>query len=167
MLNGGSLYTFFSQSEVGTYQTMFHTMKTGNTFVNSTKEGVEKVRQGGFAYLTDGPYLDYYNSRNPCNTMMLENLLEAKSYGIALQRNSELTNPISVAILKVILNHCIHGHLIGEARYAWKQLTTNMRKNKTDLIIDQFLAPRRRCRGQAPWEMVGSSQWMSRPQSNG
>lgn len=103
VLNGGSLYAFFKQSQVGTYQTMFHTMKTGNTFVNSTIEGVEKVRQGGFAYLTDGPYLDYYNSRNPCNTMMLENLLEAKSYGIALQRNSELTNPFSVAILKVIL----------------------------------------------------------------
>ena len=82
---------------------MFQTMKTGNTFVNSTIEGVEKVRQGGFAYLTDAPYLEYYNRRNPCNTMMLENLLEAKSYGIALQRNSELTNPFSVAILKVIL----------------------------------------------------------------
>ncbi|XP_078361238.1 glutamate receptor 2-like [Oculina patagonica] len=101
VLNGGSLYTFFSQSEVETYQTMFHTMKTGNTFVNSTKEGVETVRKGGFAYLTDGPYLDYYNRRNPCNTMMLENLLEAKSYGIALQRNSELTNQFSVAILKL------------------------------------------------------------------
>lgn len=103
MLNGGSLYTFFRQSEYETYQTMFHTMKTGNTFVNSTKQGVQKVRDGGFAYLTDGPYLDYYNRRNPCNTMMLENLLEAKSYGIALQRNSELTNQFSVAILKVII----------------------------------------------------------------
>lgn len=101
VLNGGSQYAFFKQSQVGTYQTMFHTMQTGNTFVNSTKEGVEKVRQGGFAYLTDGPYLDYYNSRNPCNTMMLENLLEAKSYGIALQRNSELTDSFSVAILKL------------------------------------------------------------------
>ena len=90
---------------MGTYQTMFHAMRTGNTFVNSTKEGVEKVRQGGFAYLTDGPYLDYYNSRNPCNTMMLDNLLEAKSYGIALQRNSELTNPFSVEILKVIIKN--------------------------------------------------------------
>ena len=87
---------------------MYHTMKTENTFVNSTKEGVDNVRAGGvddadqFAYLTDGPYLDYYNRRNPCNTMMLENLLEAKSYGIALQRNSELTNQFSVAILEVI-----------------------------------------------------------------
>ena len=104
MLNGGSLYTFFSQSEVEIYEKMFNRMKSEATFVNSTKEGVQKVREGGFAYLTDGPYLDYYNSREPCNTMMLENLLEAKSYGIALQRNSELTNQFSVAILQVILN---------------------------------------------------------------
>lgn len=101
VLNGGSLYTFFSQSEVEIYQKMFIRMKSEDTFVNSTKEGVQKVREGGFAYLTDGPYLDYYNSKEPCNTMMLENLLEAKSYGIALQRNSELTNQFSVAILQL------------------------------------------------------------------
>lgn len=101
VLNGGSLYTFFSQSEVEIYEKMFNRMKSEATFVNSTKEGVQKVREGGFAYLTDGPYLDYYNSREPCNTMMLENLLEAKSYGIALQRNSELTNQFSVAILQL------------------------------------------------------------------
>ena len=80
---------------------MYNTMKKGNTFVNSTKDGVAKVQEGGFAYLTDEPYLDYYNMKEPCNTTMLKNLLEAKSYGIALQRNSELTDQISVAILKV------------------------------------------------------------------
>ena len=80
---------------------MYNTMKKGNTFVNSTKYGVAKVQEGGFAYLTDEPYLDYYNMKEPCNTTMLKNLLEAKSYGIALQRNSDLTDQISVAILKV------------------------------------------------------------------
>ena len=62
-----------------------------------------KVRKGGFAYLTDEPYLDYYNKKSPCNTMMLKNLLEAKSYGIGLERNSDLTNQFSVEILKVII----------------------------------------------------------------
>ena len=80
---------------------MYNTMKRENTFVNSTKDGVAKVREGGFAYLTDEPYLEYYNQKSPCNTMMLKNLLEAKSYGIGLQRRSELTNLFSVAILKV------------------------------------------------------------------
>lgn len=103
VLNGGSLYNFFKTSEVQTYKKMFQTMDSDKSFVNSTKEGVQRVREGGFAYLTDGPYLDYHNRRKPCNTMMLENLLEAKSYGIALQRNSELTNQFSVAILEVIV----------------------------------------------------------------
>ena len=82
---------------------MYNTMKKSNTFVNSTKDGVAKVREGGFAYLTDEPYLDYYDKKSPCNTMMLKNLLEAKSYGIGLQRNSDLTNHFSVEILKVII----------------------------------------------------------------
>ena len=82
---------------------MYNTMKSHNTFVNSTKDGVAKVRKGGFAYLTDEPYLDYYDKKSPCNTEMLKNLLEAKSYGIGLQRNSDLTNQFSVEILKVII----------------------------------------------------------------
>ncbi|XP_074637316.1 glutamate receptor 4-like isoform X1 [Acropora palmata] len=101
VLNGGSLSTFFKDSQVETYQKMYGTMNKENTFVNSTKEGVARVRQGGFAYLTDEPYLNYYNQKSPCNTMMLKNLLEAKSYGIGLQRRSDLTNPFSVAILKL------------------------------------------------------------------
>ena len=87
---------------------MYRTMNKENTFVNSTKEGVARVRQGGFAYLTDEPYLDYYNQKSPCNTMMLKNLLEAKSYGIGLQRRSDLTNPFSVAILKVRVTYLVH-----------------------------------------------------------
>lgn len=101
VLNDGSLSDFFKKSEVETYQKMHNTMKKGNTFVNSTKDGVAKVQEGGFAYLTDEPYLDYYNMKEPCNTTMLKNLLEAKSYGIALQRNSDLTEQFSVVILKV------------------------------------------------------------------
>ena len=102
VLKGGSLATFFEKSEVSIYSKMYQTMKRENNFVNSTKEGVARVRKGRFAYLTDEPYLDYYDKKSPCNTMMLKNLLEAKSYGIGLQRNSDLTNQFSVAILKVI-----------------------------------------------------------------
>ena len=78
-------------------------MKEGKTFVNSTKNGVARVRKGRFAYLTDEPYLDYYHKKEPCDTMMLKNLLEAKSYGIGLQIHSDLTNLFSVQILKVII----------------------------------------------------------------
>ncbi|XP_020899711.1 glutamate receptor 2 isoform X2 [Exaiptasia diaphana] len=101
VLNGGSLYTFFENSKVRTYKKMFARMKTLNTFVPSTKVGVNISRQGNFAYLTDQPSLDYYNQRKPCNTMLVKNLLDAKSYAIGLQRNSEWTNKISVTILEL------------------------------------------------------------------
>ena len=41
--------------------------------------------------------------REPCNTMLLNNLLEPKSYGIAMQRDSPHTKRFSVAILQVSL----------------------------------------------------------------
>ncbi|KAK3751825.1 hypothetical protein QZH41_013283 [Actinostola sp. cb2023] len=94
VLNGGSLYTFFENSKVRTYKKMFGKMKTLNTFVGSTSIGVNISRQGDFAYLTDQPSLDYYNQRKPCNTMLVKNLLDAKSYAIGLQKNSEWTNKL-------------------------------------------------------------------------
>ena len=101
VLNGGSLFDFFKESKDFPYQTMFFEMDKANSFMNSTKEGVAKVRSGNFAYMTDQPYLDYYNMKKPCNTILLTNLLEGKGYGIGLQRHSNLTNGFSVEILKV------------------------------------------------------------------
>jgi hypothetical protein len=76
-------------------------MKTLDTFVNSTKYGVKLSRKGNFAYLTDQPSLDFYNQRKPCNTMLVKDLLDAKSYAFGLQRNSEWTNELSVTLLQV------------------------------------------------------------------
>ena len=71
------------------------------TFQTSATDAVNKSRKGGFAYLTETPILEYHNSLEPCNTMLVENLMEAKSYGFALPKNSELTTNLSVNILKV------------------------------------------------------------------
>jgi len=76
-------------------------MRQKNSYAPSTSVGVQLVRQGGYAYLTEQPYLDYYNMRKPCNTTLLNNLISYKSYGIGLQRNSPYVNELSVAILKV------------------------------------------------------------------
>ena len=72
-----------------------------NTFASSAVEAVEQARKGGFAYITEEPILEYYNSLSPCNTILVNQLLEAKSYGFALPKNSELTTNLSVNILKV------------------------------------------------------------------
>lgn len=74
-------------------------MRQYQTFVNATSEGVTKARSEDYAYITEQPYLEYYNQQKPCNTRVLNNLLQAKGYGIGLQQNSPYTNRISVAIL--------------------------------------------------------------------
>ena len=82
---------------------MINDMTTRDSFASGASEGVKRARKGKFAYLTETPILEYYNSQEPCNTMLVKNLLEAKSYGFALPKNSELTTSLSVNILKVKL----------------------------------------------------------------
>ena len=99
---GGQIHTFLKQNSNDTvYKKMVAHMTRFNTFAASASVGVEKSRKGGFAYITEDPILEYYNSRSPCNTMLVKHLLEAKSYGFALPKNSELTTNLSVNILKL------------------------------------------------------------------
>lgn len=101
VMEGGSVMKFFESSEDSLYRKMFSHMREYKTFVQSTKAGVEKARTEKYAYITEYPYLKYYNQQKPCNTKLLKNLIQTKSYGIGLQRNSPYTNRITVAILKV------------------------------------------------------------------
>ena len=101
VLSNGSVQKFFKESEDPLYRKMFSHMREHQTFVNATSEGVKKARSEDYAYITEQPYLEYYNQQKPCNTRLLNNLLQAKAYGIGLQQNSPYTNRISVAILAV------------------------------------------------------------------
>lgn len=101
VLNNGSVQKFFQNSEDPLYMKMFSHMREHKTFVDATSEGVKKARSENYAYITEQPYLEYYNQQKPCNTRLLNNLLQAKGYGIGLQQNSPYTNRISVAILAV------------------------------------------------------------------
>ena len=100
---------------------MFSHMREYKTFVPNTKTGVEKARTDEYAYITEYPYLEYYNQQKPCNTKLLKNLIQTKSYGIGLQRNSPYTNRITVAILKVRLFNTKHTE---DHRYPLRQTRT-------------------------------------------
>ena len=100
VLEGGQTQSFFKKSKIPLYRKMFGQMQTRRSFSTSTTEAIMKVREGGYAYLTEHPMLSYHNQQRPCNTVLLKNLLEAKSYGLGLRIDSEWTNPLSVEILK-------------------------------------------------------------------
>ena len=101
ILEKGQTYNFFKNSNIGLYKHMFNFMKMRNAFATSTSEGIARVRKGGYAYLSEDPIVFYKHQRKPCNTDVIKNLLEAKSYGIVLQKQSEWTNPMSVVILRL------------------------------------------------------------------
>lgn len=101
VMKGGSVMTFFENSEDSLYRKMFSHMREYKTFVDGTRAGVERARNEQYAYITEYPYLEYYNQQKPCNTRLLKNLIQTKSYGIGLQRNSPYTNRITVGILNL------------------------------------------------------------------
>ena len=101
VLDGGQTQSFFKNSKIPLYRKMFGQMQTKHTFATSTSSAIASVRRGGYAYLTEHPMLSYHNQQKPCNTVLLKNLLEAKSYGLGLRIDSEWTNPLSVQILMV------------------------------------------------------------------
>jgi len=63
-----------------------------DVFVQSYKEGVEKVRtsKGKYAFLLESPTNDYINEREPCDTMKVGRNLDAKGFGIATPLGSPL-----------------------------------------------------------------------------
>ncbi len=103
VLDGGQTQSFFKNSKIPLYRKMFGQMESKQTFAKSTSSAILAVRHGRYAYLTEHPMLSYHNQQKPCDTVLLKNLLEAKSYGLGLRIDSEWTNPLSVQILKVSL----------------------------------------------------------------
>ena len=63
-----------------------------NVFVDTTEEGVRRVRdsKGKYAFLLESTMNDYHNQRKPCNTMKVGGNLDSKGYGIATPLGSEL-----------------------------------------------------------------------------
>lgn len=52
-----------------------------SVFVNSTKEGIERVMKGNYAYLLESTMNEYITERN-CELMQVGGLLDSKGYGI-------------------------------------------------------------------------------------
>ena len=60
----------------------------GDVFVQSAKEGIEKVLQedGKYAFFTESTVVDYVVGRN-CNLKQVGGLIDSKSYGIGLPKS--------------------------------------------------------------------------------
>ncbi|XP_013416771.1 glutamate receptor ionotropic, kainate 2 isoform X2 [Lingula anatina] len=99
---GGSTMTFFKTSKIPTYERMWNFMSSTepSVFVNSSKEGIDRVMKGKYAYLMESTMIEYTVQRN-CKLMQVGGLLDSKGYGIGTPRGSPYTEILSEAILKL------------------------------------------------------------------
>ncbi|KAK0425192.1 hypothetical protein QR680_009079 [Steinernema hermaphroditum] len=100
-LGRGSTMTFFNESKIDIYEKMWKTMTSQpGLFVNSSREGIDRVLSSDYAYLMESSMLEYAVERN-CQLMQIGGLLDQKGYGIGLPKGSPYREPISTAILRL------------------------------------------------------------------
>uniref|UniRef100_A0A914C469 Ionotropic glutamate receptor C-terminal domain-containing protein n=1 Tax=Acrobeloides nanus TaxID=290746 RepID=A0A914C469_9BILA len=99
-LRNGSTMDFFRDSKIPIYERMWSTMisNTPTVFVNSSKEGIARVKAGSYAYMMESSMLEYYMGKD-CQLQTIGGLLDSKGYGVALPKGSPLREIFSKAIL--------------------------------------------------------------------
>lgn len=97
----GQNHNFLKTSRLPIHKKMVSHMNERDSTMTSSTKGVELARGGEYAFITETPILQHFNNLQPCDTMLVGNLFQTKSYGFGLPKNSEYTNTLSVEILKV------------------------------------------------------------------
>ncbi|CAI5443721.1 unnamed protein product [Caenorhabditis angaria] len=101
-LKSGSTMDFFRESKIPMYERMWSVMESSSpgVFVNSSREGIARVKAGGYAYMMESSMLEYYLERD-CELQSIGGLLDSKGYGIALPKGSPLRDILSRTVLQL------------------------------------------------------------------
>ncbi|VDM59359.1 unnamed protein product [Angiostrongylus costaricensis] len=101
-LKSGSTMNFFKESRIPIYERMWSVMESASptVFVNSSKEGIARVKAGNYAYMMESSMLEYYMERD-CHLQRIGGLLDSKGYGIALPKGSPLRDILSRTVLQL------------------------------------------------------------------
>ena len=68
ILRSSSVSDAFETSQYETHQKIWQRVRTGNTFVESTSQGIQWVREREkFAFIHDGPAIKYTSNQPPCD----------------------------------------------------------------------------------------------------
>ncbi|XP_023301839.2 glutamate receptor ionotropic, kainate 2 [Lucilia cuprina] len=103
-IEGGSTYTFFSESNETTYRLAYNMMQhyDPSAYTKDNIEGVERVlkNNGSYMFLMETTSLEYNTERN-CKLKMLGEKFGEKHYAIAVPFGAEYRSNLSVAILRL------------------------------------------------------------------
>lgn len=104
---GGSTSKFFQESRIDTFKRMWNFMSTQeDVFVTNDKDGIEKVKKGGYAYLAESTAVEYAIARD-CDLTSIGGNLDSKGYGIATPTDSPHREIFTTEILRLKENQKI------------------------------------------------------------
>jgi len=102
-VQGGATAAFFRDSWEDVYRRIWASMNNvDDAFVQSYNEGIEKVQDedGKYALFAESTVVDYLVNRR-CELKQVGGLLDSKSYGIGLPKDSPFYEPINTALLQL------------------------------------------------------------------
>jgi len=104
-VKGGSTEAFFRDSKSDIYKRIWAGMINNDqddVFVKNSEEGIERVtkKDGFYAFFTESTLVDYVTERQ-CQLKQVGGLLDSKSYGIGLPKNSPYYEEINRALLQL------------------------------------------------------------------
>ncbi|KAK3606415.1 hypothetical protein CHS0354_042068 [Potamilus streckersoni] len=111
-IKSGTTMKFFEESKVQTYRQMWNFMSAENpsVFVKDVKEGVDRVKssKGKYAFLLESSANEFYNNREPCDTMKVGPNLNSKGLGIATTPDSPIKAQMNLAVLELTEDGTLH-----------------------------------------------------------
>ena len=135
-VRSGATYTTFRLSKVPAFHNAWLKMNADqNNFVPSTKEAVDKVARGNFAYVGVFPYLDYIVSRD-CSLVMVGPPITSTQYAFGFPKGSTLRAKVDNAIVKMERE----GHLTRLYARWWQSEKKCARSKVTEDMVDPRLA---------------------------
>lgn len=100
----GSTMDFFKESRITVYKRMWQFMSSAkpSVFVMSSLEGISRVLEGGYVFMSDFNVLNYVASHQ-CELQVIasKSLLSSVDYGVAFPIGSSIQARASIVILKM------------------------------------------------------------------
>lgn len=63
------IMTFFQMSHVPVHAKMWAFMQRHDTLVKNMTEGIQRAKEGGYAFIGESEMLEYYTKQKPCDTL--------------------------------------------------------------------------------------------------
>jgi len=107
----GSTNAFFQGSTIPTYQKLNAFMESAkpSVYTSGNSQGIDRVlkEDGMYAFFMEAAAIEYYVERK-CELKQLGGLLDSKSYGIALPKDSPYTSAMSAGVLRLQESGILH-----------------------------------------------------------